>query len=72
MLYGANNARYVTKYIELTRGADDDDEVGAPATEHAEGGLGGEVERDPANKTLEGEPASSGGEQPGDGKAASC
>ena len=26
--------------------------VGAPAAEHAEGGLGGEVEGDPANKTL--------------------
>ena len=41
--------------------------VGAPAAEHAEGGLGGEVEGDPTNKALEGEPASSGGEQPGDG-----
>ena len=40
--------------------------MGAPAAEHAEGGLGGEVEGDPANKTLQGEPTGSGGEQPGD------
>ena len=46
--------------------ADDIDEVGAPTAEHAEGGLGGEVERDPANKTLQGEPESSRREQPGD------
>ena len=40
-------------------------EVGAPATEHAEGGLGGEVERDPADQALQREPAVSGREQSG-------
>ena len=51
----------------MSGSADDDNEVGAPEAEHAEGGLGGEVEGDPANKTVKGEPASSGGKQPGAG-----